>query len=316
MSEFLIMLRNVLLFVALAVPGYILVKTKLMGKKSSGVLSKLLTYIGMPFLVLSSTLNVSFTGEMTLKIVLVGITGVIFTIAVFLLSALLVKGKEEQKKKGMARFCMVFSNNGFLGIPLAKAVFGESPVVTYLIVLNIITNVLMFTMGVYLISGDKSLISIRKALLNPVLISFVIGIALNLIGTTKYVPEVATFSGYFSNIVTPVSMTILGMKMAEISFLTLFKKGMMYFVSAIKLVIVPALAVGIALLLKLLFAIDNEIILGYFIALAMPTAGLASTFSDRYDGDTENAVIFTLGSTLFSVVTIPVLYWLLCLILF
>lgn len=103
MSEFLIMLRNVLLFVALAVPGYILVKTKLMGKKSSGVLSKLLTYIGMPFLVLSSTLNVSFTGEMTLKIVLVGITGVIFTIAVFLLSALLVKGKEEQKKKGSQR---------------------------------------------------------------------------------------------------------------------------------------------------------------------------------------------------------------------
>ena len=52
-------------------------------------------------------------------------------------------------------------------------------------------------------------------------------------------------------------------------------------------------------------------IIGVFIAFAMPTAGLASTFSDRYDGDTENAVSFTLGSTLFSIATIPVLYWLL-----
>ena len=155
MSEFVIMLRNVLLFVALAIPGYILVKTRLMGEKSSGVLSKLLTYLGMPFLILSSTLNISFTGEFAIKIVLVGLAGVVFTVLFFLLSALLIKNKEDEKRKGMARFCMVFSNNGFLGIPLAKAVFGDSPVVTYLIILNIITNVLMFTLGVYLISGDK-----------------------------------------------------------------------------------------------------------------------------------------------------------------
>jgi predicted permease len=82
-------------------------------------------------------------------------------------SALLVRRADENKRKGMARFCMVFSNNGFLGIPLAKAVFGDSPVVTYLIILNIITNVLMFTLGVYLISGDKNLISVKKRCLTP-----------------------------------------------------------------------------------------------------------------------------------------------------
>ena len=315
MSEFLIMLRNVLLFVALAIPGYILVKTKLMGEKSSGVLSKLLTYLGMPFLILSSTLNISFSGDFAVKIVLVGVAGVAFTVVVFLLSAFLVKDKDEVKRKGMARFCMVFSNNGFLGIPLAKAVFGESPVVMYLIILNIITNVLMFTLGVYLISGDKSLISVKKAVLNPVLIAFVIGIVLNLLKVSSYVPEISTFAGHFSNIVTPISMTILGMKMAEVNFLKLFTKWSMYFVSAIKLVAVPALAVGIALGLRGFFTVDNEIILGCFIALAMPTAGLASAFSDRYDGDTENAVANTLGTTVLSIATIPVLYWLLCTIL-
>lgn len=316
MTEFIIMLRNVLLFVALAIPGYILVKTKLMGEKASGVLSKLLTYLGMPFLILSSTLNVSFTGDFAVRIILVGVLGVVFTVAVFCLSALLVKKQDAEKRKGMARFCMVFSNNGFLGIPLAKAVFGDSPVVTYLIILNIVTNVLMFTLGVYLISGDKNMISVKKAVLNPVLIAFIIGIPLNLLNVKAYVPEIATFAGHFSNIVTPISMTILGMKMAEADLLSLFAKRGMYYVSAVKLVLVPALAVGIALLLRLFMTVDSDIILGYFIALAMPTAGLASAFSDRYDGDTENAVANTLGTTILSIATIPVLYWALCAILF
>jgi predicted permease len=160
----------------------------------------------------------------------------------------------------MMRFCMVFSNNGFLGIPLAKAVFANSPVVTYLIILNIITNVLMFTLGVYLISGDKSTISVKKALLNPVLIAFVLGVILNLVNVKDYVPEIATFSTHFSNIVTPLSMTILGMKMAGVKFLSLFTKASMYFVSAIKLLAVPALAVGIMFLLKLVFAVTSEMI--------------------------------------------------------
>ena len=316
MTEFIIMLRNVLLFVALAIPGYILVKTKLMGEKASGVLSKLLTYLGMPFLILSSTLNVSFTGDFAVRIILVGVLGVVFTVAVFCLSAMLVKKQDAEKRKGMARFCMVFSNNGFLGIPLAKAVFGDSPVVTYLIILNIVTNVLMFTLGVYLISGDKNMISVKKAVLNPVLIAFIIGIPLNLLNVKEYVPEISTFAGHFSNIVTPISMTILGMKMAEADLLSLFAKRGMYYVSAVKLVLVPALAVGVALLLRLFMTVDSDIILGYFIALAMPTAGLASAFSDRYDGDTENAVANTLGTTILSIVTIPVLYWALCAILF
>ena len=59
--------------------------------------------------------------------------------------------------------------------------------------------------------------------------------------------------------------------------------------------------------------IDSDMVIGVFIAFAMPTAGLASTFSDSFNGDTENAVIFTLGTTVLSVLTIPALYWLLLL---
>ena len=314
MEALVIMLRNVLVFVALALPGFILVKGKIIGGKESGALSKLLTYVGMPFLILSSTLNVSFSGEFIGSIVLIGVFGVLFTVGLFFLSALLIVKNDEKKRQGMMRFCMVFSNNGFLGLPLAKAVFGESPIVTYVIILNIITNILMFTLGVYLISGDKKAISLKKAFLNPVLLAFIAGIGLNLLDIKAYIPEVATFSTHFSNIVTPISMTILGIKMAGVKFGALFTGWRMYFVSAMKLVAFPALGVGILFALKLALTIDENMIIGFFIALAMPTAGLASTFSDQHDGDTQNAVVFTLGTTILSVLTIPVLYWLICLL--
>ena len=57
METLQIMLKNVIIFVLLAVPGYLLVKGRLVGGKESGVLSKLLTYVGMPFMILSSSLN-------------------------------------------------------------------------------------------------------------------------------------------------------------------------------------------------------------------------------------------------------------------
>ncbi len=311
MEALVIMLRNVLVFVALALPGFILVKTKIIGGKESGALSKLLTYVGMPFLILSSTLNVSFSGKFIGSIAIIGVFGVLFTVGLFFLSAFLVVKKDEKKRQGMMRFCMVFSNNGFLGLPLAKAVFGESSIVTYVIILNIITNILMFTLGVYLISGDKNTISLKKAFLNPVLLAFIAGIGLNLLNIKAYIPEVATFSTHFSNIVTPISMTILGIKMAGVKFGALFTGWKMYFVSAMKLVVFPMLGVGILFVLKFVLKIDENMIMGFFIALAMPTAGLASTFSDQHDGDTENAVVFTLGTTIVSVLTIPVLYGLL-----
>jgi predicted permease len=55
----------------------------------------------------------------------------------------------------------------------------------------------------------------------------------------------------------------------------------------------------------------DSMILGVFVAFAMPTAGLASTFADEFGGDTENAVIFTLGTTMLSILTIPCMYWIL-----
>lgn len=313
MDTFLIMLKNVLIFVLLAVPGYLLVKGKVLSARESGVLSKLLTNIGMPFLILSSSLKLKFDGELTKNIIIVGVLGVVFILFMFFTTASLCRSKEKAAR-GMMRFCAIFANNGFIGIPLVRAVFGDDSVVmAYTIILNILNNVLMFTLGVYLVSGDKKAINIKKALLNPVLLAFIAGVALNLLKINDFLPELQTYATHFSGIVTPLSMLVLGMKLAQVPMKRLFTSGKMYYTSALRLVLYPALAVGVMLLNNLIPFADLGIngILAFFMAYSMPVAGLASAFADQYGGDGENAVILTLGSTVLSVATIPVLYWLL-----
>ena len=171
----------------------------------------------------------------------------------------------------------------------------------------------MYTLGAYLVTGDKQNIRLKKAFLNPVLIAFVIGIVCNLLKVSEYVPEVVSFSDYFSNVVTPISMTILGMKIGSIRFVDLFRSFKVYYVSALKLIVFPAAILVLLIAGKAIpWTIPYQsLILGVFVAFAMPTAGLASTFADEFGGDTENAVIFTLGTTVLSVLTIPIIYWLL-----
>ena len=316
MDALWIMLKNVMVFVALAIPGYLLVKTKELTQAQSGALSKLLMYVGMPFLILTNSIKIDFNGELLLTMGVVALVGIAAIFATFFVSKPLTDMEKAEKTKGMMRFCAVFPNSGFLGIPLAMAVFGAgSKALTVVIILNIITNVLMYTLGIYLVSGDKSAISLKKAFLNPVLIAFIVGIIVNLLKVKDYVPEIVTYSTHFSNLVTPISMTILGMKMGGINFADLFKSWKTYYVSALKLVAFPLVIVAFVLAIKMVWpTITMDVIFGFFIAFATPTAGLASTFSDNYDGDTENAVAFTLGTTLLSVITIPVFYWLICLL--
>ena len=57
MDAFIIMLKNVIVFVLLAIPGFLVVKTKMLKAEQSGALSKLLMYIAMPFLMITSTMN-------------------------------------------------------------------------------------------------------------------------------------------------------------------------------------------------------------------------------------------------------------------
>ena len=318
MEAFWIMFRNVMLFVALAVPGYLLVKCKVIKGEQSGVLSKLLMHLGVPFMVLAGTVQIELNATTVKMVLLVVGLSVLFIVATFLLSAPITQ-KSEGKKRNMMRYCATFPNNGFLGSPWAQAVFGAgSTAFVTVVVINVITNIALFTLGVYLVSGDKNTISLKKALVNPVLIAFLLGIVLNLLNISKVLPEAVTYSTHFSGLVTPISMVILGMKMGEVKFLSLFTSARTYYVALWKLIVFPVVICAGLVGVYTLFPnglLTAGVILGLFIGFATPSSGMSSTLADAYDGDAEGAVAYTLGTTILSIGTISLLYWLLTLCL-
>lgn len=316
MDAFIVMLKNVLLFVALAIPGYLLVKTKILKAADTSVLSNIMLYLATPFLVVYSVMDMTFSQNEWILTGWTVVAALAYIAMTFFLSApFTVREKGDIKKRGMSRFCASFANNGFLGIPLAVAVFGAgSPVVFSLIIFNVLNNTAIFTLGAYLVSGNKKAMSLKKVLLNPVLIGLLAGVLLNVCNISEWLPESKTFAGHFNNIVTPLAMTVLGMKLACVNIQSILTSWNGYVVSALKLVIFPVIGIGVLLGLHSLFPsqVSQALVLAAFIAFATPTASLCSALADKYDGDSDGAAVYTLLSTLLSVITLPILYGLLC----
>ena len=125
MTEALIpMLKNVIVFIALAIPGFLLVKFKQLKQEHLGVLSKFLMYVGMPFFILSGTMGINFSSELIVNILIVAGVGVLSTIGIYYLSILYTlkwKGDNSQteeqvkaeKTRGMMRFCTILQITAF-----------------------------------------------------------------------------------------------------------------------------------------------------------------------------------------------------------
>lgn len=317
MGTFILMFKNVFIFVALAIPGFILAKSKMVTQDKTVSISKIITYVGVPFLILDSTIRMDFSGDALTVLIIAGVLSVVVTALGFLATNPITKGFSDIKKRGVARFAMFSSNNGFLGIPLARAVFGvSSPVVAVVVIANVLSNILFYAFGTYLISGDKNKISVKNILLNPLLIAFILGVIINVTGANNYVPEITTYTGYMSSIVTPLSMILLGLKMGAVDFKELIVSKNMYYVSSIKLIAFPVIVIGIMLIVhQFIVTIPYEILMGLFIAFSMPTASVTTTFADQFNSDTKGAVAYTLGTTILSILTISILYYLLTLVI-
>ena len=151
--------------------------------------------------------------------------------------------------------------------------------------------------------------------LNPVILAFIVGLIFNLTGVVDKVSEIADYCEDFSLTVTPLAMTILGIKLGGIEWKRLFTQKTVYYISALRLLVFPIAITGVLLACHFAFELDKEVVLAIFVSISMPTATISSAFADTYHGDADGAAMYTLGSTVFSIATIPVLYWLLCVIL-
>ena len=122
--------------------------------------------------------------------------------------AMLVFHDKIPERNKVYRFALIFSNCGYMSLPMQQAILGSDGVffgAVYIVVFNIV----MWTFGVWLSSGDKKSLSVKKIVLNPCIIGMAVGFVIFL--TSLPVPEIIEKPiGFLANLNTPLPMMIVG----------------------------------------------------------------------------------------------------------
>lgn len=317
MIAFPTLLTNVLLFALLILPGFVLGKWKKIEKNALTSMTNILMYVAMPFLVFSKLLVTDLRTISPTAIALCVLFPIVIIAVIYAVSLLLFKKKDGDTRFRANRFCAVFSNCGFLGIPLAEVLFPSSPqIAVYVSLFNVTSTFLLLTFGVYVLSGDKRDISFRRACISPIAISIVLGVIGSLCGVASLVPQVGTYANILANLTTPLSMLVLGVELSALRLSALVRTAALYPVALLKLVLSPLLTVAILFALSVCgLSFSPEVMAALFIATAVSTAASAPAMSKKYGVDGEHAAVLTLGTTVLCTVVLPLLYMLFELIL-
>ncbi|NLM36218.1 MAG: AEC family transporter [Clostridiales bacterium] len=262
-------------------------------------LSRMLLEITTPLLIISSfnyDVNSSLAKN-TIKAFIYGI--LIFIITPFMVKPLLTK--IEKGKRNILQFAIVFSNCGFMGIPITAAVLGEEAVI-YASIFNMCFNLFIWTYGVTLFTDAASFKEAKKLLKNPGIIAVFIGLLLTVFSVKLPIVLYNTIS-LVGHLTTPISMIIIGSLLASIDFKAVIKDKTIYYGAFIKLIIIPAVLYGISLLIS-----DNSLVMRTYVLIqAMPAGATTSLFAERFNKEKEYSAFVVSFSTLLSIITIPMI---------
>lgn len=287
-----------ILFLVLVI-GYAAGKSKLLPEDAGKILSKLVIHVAMPCTVLSSVLAVELTMSRRDAAVFFALTSLSFLIFFLIGLPLARLLKAPLKDRGLYVFLLVFSNVGFMGYPVVETLFGAHTAF-YVTLYNIPFNLLLFTVGILLISGDKSRVSPKQIFLSTTLIASFISVIFFVFDVSLPMVLTKTFS-LVGQITTPCAMLIIGHTLSKVPIKSVFTEKRLYPLILVRLLVIPFL---IALICRPLTS-DPEI-LGILTVLAgMPTGTVVVMFSLEYGGNDKLASKGVFLSTVLSLVTIP-----------
>lgn len=287
----------VTLFLLMAV-GFVLAKLKVLTKPTLGEMSRVLMYLVCPAIMIDILASETRSWE-TAQVMLIAGAALVGTYVLNMLLIQLCFRKKTADQRGVLRFASIYGNTGFMGIPLIQAVLGDSAMMiaaTSLVVFNLST----WTHGAVLIGG-KERASLKKALLNPGTIGFVIALVIFAGGISLPGP-VADAVGYIGSLNTPLAMLIIGGQMAAVDLKSILKDTRLYVSALLKLLILPL----ITMLVLLPLGLEPIIVVAVTILAACPTAGATSIMSEMMGKDASLAARLVTLSTLFCVITLPV----------
>ena len=174
---------------------------------------------------------------------------------------------------------MIYSNCGFMGIPLVNGIFGSEGVF-YITAYLTIFNLFAWTHGMIAVSGKSDKKSIIQAIISPLVIATVAGFLMFVCRIS--LPVILTSAlAYIGDMNTPLAMLVAGATIAQADIPKLLKKARAYYITAIKLLLMP-LAM---LFIFRFFDLSRTVLLTSVLAAACPAAATVNLFALRFDKD-------------------------------
>lgn len=295
LSDFLIVVGQVFTLFLMMGVGFVLAKRGWFSTETASQTTHLLLYIVSSCIVITQ-LQIEANAQVV-RTMLLAALGMALTYIVMVPLSQLMFRKEPSDTRAVRRFGMVYANNSFMGLPLLAGVLGEDALL-FGIISMLVFALFQWTHGVILMGGKLSL---RNAVINPGIISMVIGVFLFCTGLRLPAP-VYNAMDFMGNLNSPLAMVVIGAQMARADILGVLKKPKLYLTAAVKLLFVPA----ITCLLLLPLHLEPLSYCACVVLSACPTAGATAMFAQMFHRDTETAAQMVTLSTLLSILTLPV----------
>ncbi len=285
-----------ILFILIGV-GFVSNKTKILTRQGVKELTDFVLYLVTPCVIINSYQR-EFDPEMLTGLGITVLATVLSFAVNILLAHLLVRDRDAQREKTL-RFGAVFSNCGYMSLPLQNALLGDAGVfygATYIAIFQ----VMLWTYGVILMSGSVKNISLRKIIVNPGVISTVLGM-LMFVFSIQIPFTVVEPIRFLAALNTPIPMIIVGFHLAGAN---LKVRGLSAWISiGLRLAVSPLLM----LLGLYLCGIRGVILTACVIAASAPVAAATTMFSEKFGADTGLSATTVSLTTLMSIVTMPII---------
>lgn len=279
----------IVLFIIMLI-GVLLGKMKVINSESRSTISFLIINVSMPMLIVSSS-NLEFNEQTKNESMWL----IIMSVAAFFFSILLA---QLIFKKAVPRCATVFSNAGYMGLPVLNSILGPKGLFLGAI-FQMVFHLFTWTYGISLFTKSNKFKDSLKKMINPSLIAVAIAIVLMFTGW-KIPDTIQTVLKMMGELTTPLSMLLIGATLAQVSLKEVIKLKQIYVVTALRLLIIPAFV-----LLFLLFpSIPKISVYVVFVINAMPSAAITGILAMKFNNDEKLASSIVAFSTLISIITL------------
>ncbi len=324
MEIFTLSLQQMLMMFTLIIAGFLLKKGKILPDNSHITISRLETYIFTPAITLYSMMTnctpQSFKSDY--KLVLCG--GVLYTVvlvASYPLSRIFVRkpssSPENAYLSNVYKYALTVANFGFMGNFIILGIWGEEMLYKYML-FTFVGTIVVNSWGLFMLiprdSSKSKLENLKKGLLTPPMIAVVVGLFLGLTGISKYMPDfLISAVDNAGKCQGPVAMVLTGFVIGCYSLKEIIGNKKVYLATAFRLVIIPAVLILAlkALNITTFSAFPNELLILSLVLFATPFGLNTIVFPSAYGGETKTGASMALISSVFCLITIPLMYLLL-----